>query len=588
MNYPVWELQSSGLIIAIVSVLHVFVSHFAVGGGLFLVLTEHKARREHDTLLLRYVKQHSRFFILLTLVFGAISGVGIWFSISLVHPAATSSLITTFVWGWAIEWTFFIAEIAAAMVYYYGWDRLTPRQHLAVGWIYFVNAYLSLVVINGILSYMLTPGQWLVTHRFWDGFFNPTYWPSLVARSFGAFGLAGLYALLTASFLRDGRLKAKVAAYAVTRWIVPMAVVLPLSFFWYFAAAQLAGVPLAEIFNAKTGSFFDILAATFSQTAAQAGQPFSQRALKVAVTAMILSLAITLYVLLLRRERFGRPSAALLMVCGLLSIGGAEWVREGLRKPYVIGGFMFVNGVRVPGPADESLKPPAEAGDDPFSIDALNRTGVLAANRFVRLPEGYVPGQPISAKTPDEAIELQAKAGAEIFRIECASCHSLDRYNPIRPLVAGKSSASLYNMIERLAEPPLRPASAADWPGAGLLVKSWRGRRMPPFVGTDAEAHALSVYLARLGAGEISQPEPAGKAAEAKTGAALFDENCSVCHDPDGAMRIQAKLKGRTADQLFEALEHLPRLNNAMPPFDGTDEERRVLADYLAGLEKEQ
>ena len=38
MNYPVWELPASGLLIAVVSILHVFVSHFAVGGGLFLVL----------------------------------------------------------------------------------------------------------------------------------------------------------------------------------------------------------------------------------------------------------------------------------------------------------------------------------------------------------------------------------------------------------------------------------------------------------------------------------------------------------------------------------------------------------------------
>ena len=40
MNYPVWELEGSGLLIAIISIVHVFVSHFAVGGGLFLVLAE--------------------------------------------------------------------------------------------------------------------------------------------------------------------------------------------------------------------------------------------------------------------------------------------------------------------------------------------------------------------------------------------------------------------------------------------------------------------------------------------------------------------------------------------------------------------
>ena len=49
MNYPVWNVAfGAGLLIALVSILHVFVSHFAVGGGLFLVLTERRALRQGD------------------------------------------------------------------------------------------------------------------------------------------------------------------------------------------------------------------------------------------------------------------------------------------------------------------------------------------------------------------------------------------------------------------------------------------------------------------------------------------------------------------------------------------------------------
>jgi len=84
MNYPVWDVPASGLLIAVIAILHVFVSHFAVGGGLYLVLIERKARRGGDAPLLDYARHLSRFFILLTLVFGAISGVGIWFTIGLV------------------------------------------------------------------------------------------------------------------------------------------------------------------------------------------------------------------------------------------------------------------------------------------------------------------------------------------------------------------------------------------------------------------------------------------------------------------------------------------------------------------------
>src|SRR5208282_6135471 len=111
MNYPVWQLGfPGGLLIAAVAVLHVFVSHFAVGGGAFLVLTEHRAYRYHDADLLAYVKRHSKFFALVTVVFGAVTGVGIWFTIGLISPTATSDLIHIWVWGWAIEWVFFFLE----------------------------------------------------------------------------------------------------------------------------------------------------------------------------------------------------------------------------------------------------------------------------------------------------------------------------------------------------------------------------------------------------------------------------------------------------------------------------------------------
>ena len=42
MNYPIWDLQwaGGGFFIATIAVFHVYISHFAIGGGLFLVLTE--------------------------------------------------------------------------------------------------------------------------------------------------------------------------------------------------------------------------------------------------------------------------------------------------------------------------------------------------------------------------------------------------------------------------------------------------------------------------------------------------------------------------------------------------------------------
>ena len=154
MNYPVWNLPSTGgsLLIAIIAIVHVVVVHLAVGGGLFLVMTEWKAIKTNDNGLLAYVKSHTWFFLLLTMVFGGVTGVGIWFIISLVNPGGTSVLIHTFVFAWAIEWVFFIGEIVALLIYHYRFDKMKPRNHMIIGWLYFIFAWLSLLTINGILA----------------------------------------------------------------------------------------------------------------------------------------------------------------------------------------------------------------------------------------------------------------------------------------------------------------------------------------------------------------------------------------------------------------------------------------------------
>jgi mono/diheme cytochrome c family protein len=583
MNYPIWNLPGSGLLIAGMSVLHVFISHFAVGGGLFLVWTERKARREGDAALLDYVKGLSRFFILLTLVLGAITGVGIWFTIALVHPSGTSSLINTFVWGWAIEWTFFITEIAAAMVYYYGWDRMDGRTHMKVGWIYFWAAWLSLVVINGILTYMLTPGAWVFTRGFWAGIFNPTYFPSLVTRTLVCMGIAGMYALFVAAWLRDATLKEKVARYA-SAWILPMAVALPLVLWWYLTAAAGAGVPVGTILGSE-GQGAGAAIVNALTLGGDSGYPMAKRGVLVAVVGSGLLFLATLYIVLLRRRRYGRVLTFAILILGLLSMGGGEWTREDLRKPFVISRFMFTNGVRLPAP-DGIPAPPAEIvpPEDRFTVPALNRSGVLAASPWDRAPEPFLAGEgALAALDPDARLATEEAAGREVFKLLCFSCHTVDGYNAIQPLVAGQGAASLETIVGRLAWMEDRSGQAVDWadwfqPGAEL--RTWRERRMPPFVGTDAERRALSVYLARLGgaAPEDLMAAPAGDAR------ALFEEQCSICHAPEADFPMAEVIRGRGAEDLFQALDRLEELNENMMPFEGTDAERRALAEHLAAL----
>ena len=215
MNYPFWEVPflGSSSVIAIIAVFHVMISQFAVGGGLWLPMAERKALREGRADWMEQLKRHSRFFLLITGVFGTVSGVGIWFAIGLTQPEATSTLIHNFVFGWALEWVFFLIELTTIAVYYYTWDRIPEKLHLTVGWVYAASSVCTLVIINGILTFMLTPGEtWLgvagtghEASKFWNAFFNPTFWPSLIMRTLVCVTLAGVWALITGAGSRMRR-----------------------------------------------------------------------------------------------------------------------------------------------------------------------------------------------------------------------------------------------------------------------------------------------------------------------------------------------------------------------------------------------
>jgi len=424
MNFPVWDppMIGGGILIGIVAILHVFVSHFAVGGGLFLVLTERRAYAEDDRELLSYVRKHSLFFVLVTLVFGAVSGVGIWWTIGLVHPTATSTLIHVFVWAWAVEWVFFLVEIAAALFYYYGWERLDRRTHLIIGWIYASAAWLSLLVINGILTFMLTPGRWLVTRSFWDAYFNPTMLPSLVTRTAVAIALAGLYALLTAAVVEPKTLRPRVTRYAAL-WVLAGCAVLPLSGAWYISQIP----PMAREISMGGAPAVTIFAG-------------------LSVVLSVLIVVVTYFGPYRRPQEASVLTVATIAVLGLAATGVTEWVREAVRKPYVIYGYMYSNALRLEQVAD------------------VRRTGLLAQAKWVTLRDPSDPDW--------------RRVGYEIFRTECRSCHTIDGYNGMRLMVKGWREEFVDYQLQHLNE-----------------LKGF----MPPFVGNDAERRVLARWLANLG-----------------------------------------------------------------------------------------
>ena len=499
MNYPFWDVDIGyGILMAVVAVIHVFVSHFAIGGGLYLVVAERSARRKNDELMLGFLKKLSKFFVLVTVVFGALTGVGIWFVIGLLNPAATEALIHNFVWGWATEWTFFLMEITAALVYFYGWAKMSAKAHMFVGWVYFGAAWMSLFIINGIVTFMLTPGDWLATGNFWDGFFNPTFWSSLWLRTGISIMLAGLYALVVAARYKADEFKARVVRYNAIWALVGLAVMVP-TFYWYWNAipsdivqnawAQMP-TPIASLY----GSFWN--------------------------AGLILVLIVIFGLLIPKRHNM--VVAILLMIFGLSWFGEYEWLRESIRKPYVISGYMYGNGIEV------------------AKADLYTREGMLEHMTF---------------RTGDD--------GADLFRRACRSCHTIGGYKALKPALDGTDTAFI----------------AASVRGINVIKGN-----MPPFTRTPQEADLIAAHLyARLDNRHLSEIY---KLSGVALGKKVYEVRCGRCHEIGGFNDKWATLAGLTADDLSGLLDMAADLGEEMPAFTGDDVERKALIEYLLSLNK--
>jgi hypothetical protein len=431
-------------VIGIIAIFHVMISQFAVGGGLYLPMAERKAMQMPKGKLrtdwLKQLASHSKFFLILTGVFGTISGVGIWFAIGLTHPEATSTLIHNFVFGWAIEWVFFMVELTTIAVYYYTWDRIDPKLHLKVGWVYAGASIATLVIINGILTFMLTPGDtWLAVagtgneaSKFWNAFFNPTYWPSLFLRCCVCASLAGIWALITSSRIDGDKhpaLKTSLVKWSV-KWLVPSFVAIPFLMIWY-----LWMVPESQRALLSLG-IDTIGAGTFSV--------ITRIALVIIVTSATI-VGVAYYLAYRNPVEFNLSHAMAVLLLALIATGSGEYAREMLRKPYVIGRWMYSNGVRVP------------------YVARINQEGYLAHSEWVW-----------------NSSTSSYSRGEAIFRGECGSCHTLSGYRPLKTLLAGRDRANIGSFITMLHE--YKPDSPYR-------------RFMPPMVGTKQDIDDLTDYL---------------------------------------------------------------------------------------------
>lgn len=391
-----------GMSIALVAVTHVVLSHgFAIGVVSLIVLLEHVAvlRNDHE---LEGLAQHmlKPAVVIITAV-GAVTGAGIWFTVSVLAPGGIGSMLRVFFWPWFIEWIAFTLEVLILLPYYFLWDRMRPAHrgwHLALGWSYVAVAFVSAFLISGILGFMLTPDGWVQNHQLLSAFFNPTFWPQLALRFFGGLGLG---ALLCLGFLLFSRKASRALRQRVIRlcggWLLIAGGLCALATWFYFQR-----VPQTYY----THSLFAMLTSHFSQKAwlLWLGNLLTVSLIAAVGTAALLRLRLTAKLLII---------PALIMTIGL--VAEFERTREFIRGPYLMPGYMYANQINLP----QSLR--------------LSKSGFLPSAAWYQAQPGH--------------LQPRDPAGHALFASNCGVCHTIGGLNDIRNRLRGRTQTSITVLV---------------------------------------------------------------------------------------------------------------------------------------------
>lgn len=443
MDFPIFHIDFIGnrLLIAADAILHVLINHaFAIGALPIIALLEYIGIRNRDPRWDELAYRLLKVIFIVTTTVGAMTGVGIWFSAALVNPAAIGSLIRVFFWGWFAEWLVFVTEVSLIMVYFLSWQTAAKSpeaklKHLKLGVALAIFSWITMAIIVAILGFMMEPGNWHSDKSLLSGLFNPMYAPQLAFRTSLSMVMGGMTMICFMYWftVNDLALRSGVM-FLIARWSALWMGVLVIASYWYYQVVpqnMLANLPVAITTQEYTDWH-----ANFKWL--------------LIIGSLFVAWVLVDSIRQPGKVHGGKYLASVVVLC--LMLGQFERVREFIRKPFIVGNYMYANGIRV--------------SDYPL----LQRDGMLQHATYTD----------IRNITPDN----QVKAGREVFEMACTRCHTVKGVNGIR--------AQLVKMYGE--DKPWNASALAAY------IDNMHGARyfMPPFPGNDSELEALSVYLVSL------------------------------------------------------------------------------------------
>lgn len=446
MDFPIFHLDGLGNrgLIAVIAILHVLINHgLAVGMMPLLAAMEWYGHRRNDARWDTLAYKILFFAFLFTTTVGALTGVGIWFSTSLVNPYSIGSLIRVFFWGWFAEWLVFITEVVLILAYFLTWKKWTGSRkaaHIRLGFALAFFSWVTMAIIVSILGFMMDPGNWLTEHSLWNGFTNPVYLPQLAFRTPLALAMAGVISMTLILFFtrRDDPFRLE-ALRAVSLFTLLAAPFVFIGGYWYYTVVPTTMVSNLEV-SLLTLEFVDW-----------------QNTLLWGMAGIAITVALVAQFGVFRPQYMPKP-LLLVTLLGIIWITGHfERVREFVRKPYVIGQYMYANGLRV----------------EDYPLYA--RDGLLKwANYSYPLGDAEK-----NAMKPQQNVQSM-QDGKDVFMISCSRCHT------------GTGLNSITKHFQRMyGDQPWTPELTMGYMEAMHEAQPF----MPPFPGNQRELQALAEYI---------------------------------------------------------------------------------------------
>ncbi|MDD2793084.1 MAG: cytochrome c [Sediminibacterium sp.] len=449
MDFPMFHLDwlNDRFLIALIAILHVCINHgLAVGFIPFITRLEQQGVMysdnnkitdpEWDTMVYRMMKVG----FLITTSLGAMTGVGIWISVSVVSPSSIASLIRVFYWAWFTEWLVFVTEVILILIYFLTWKNSNKSlkaklRHIKFGWFLSFFSWVTMAIIVAILGFMMDPGNWNTDHSLINGFVNPIYLPQLIFRTPTAMLVAGVFGYVLSILFtgKDTAIRIR-AVKQSSRWILFWT---PLSLggavFYYRAIPQ----AMTDNMSTAVGTL-------------QFAEYYS--ILKYVIVAAISTIYIVAALGIFKPGKVRLFMVLLPCIMAFVFLAIFERVREFIRKPYVIGGYMYSNLLRVE--------------DYPL----YKRDGILKYAVYTSTAE----------VTESNKIE----AGRNVFILTCSRCHTTQGINSI---------VFAFERMYGIGKP-------FDEVSVAAFIKGMHNGRtfMPEFPGNKKELEALASYIKNL------------------------------------------------------------------------------------------